>query len=117
MKYVYDGNPLHEARLCFVGEKVPIYMMDSQQIGHYVRNELSKEERELQEKYSWNIDYLELPTRCANVCKKANIATVGQLVSYTAEEFGHLRNVGVGTLNTLIEILAAKGLKFKESEE
>jgi DNA-directed RNA polymerase subunit alpha len=66
---------------------------------------------------SMSIEELELSVRSFNCLKRANINTVGELCSKTAEDMMKVRNLGKKSLDEVLEKLKEMGLSLKSSEE
>jgi DNA-directed RNA polymerase alpha subunit len=60
------------------------------------------------------VDELQLSTRTLTCLKKANLNTVGDLVSRSAAELMKVRNFGDASLREVMERLAGRGLALRE---
>ncbi|MDR1101204.1 MAG: DNA-directed RNA polymerase subunit alpha [Clostridiales bacterium] len=79
---------------------------------------IAPEVKKMDEKLlTMSIEELDFSVRSYNCLKRANISTVEDLVSYTAEELVRVRNLGRKSLDEVVEKLGAMRLKLKEPEE
>ena len=63
------------------------------------------------------IEEMELSVRSYNCLKRANINTVEDLIQKTREDMLKVRNLGLKSIDEVLEKLSEYGLSFKESEE
>lgn len=63
------------------------------------------------------IEEMELSVRSYNCLKRANINTVEDLIQKTREDMLKVRNLGLKSIDEVLEKLNEYGLSFKESEE
>ena len=63
------------------------------------------------------IEEMELSVRSYNCLKRANINTVEDLIQKTREDMLNVRNLGLKSIDEVLEKLNEYGLSFKESEE
>lgn len=61
------------------------------------------------------IEELELPTRVTNSLHRGGVETVGDLIAKTPPEISAMPNLGEKSIEMIKEILANRGLQFKES--
>lgn len=78
---------------------------------------IEKEEDKRDKILEMSIEELELSVRASNGLKRANINTVGDLISKTREEMGKIRNLGQKSLDEIEQKLAELGLSFKKPED
>jgi DNA-directed RNA polymerase subunit alpha len=60
------------------------------------------------------LDELNLSVRTYNCLKRAGIDTVENLCDMTAEDMMRVRNLGRKSLEEVIKVMKANGLKFRE---
>ena len=77
---------------------------------------IQKEEKPVNIKLDLKIEDLDLSVRSYNCLKRANINTVGELISKTDEEMMKVRNLGRKSLKEVIQKLNEIGLSLKHSE-
>mgnify|MGYP003466326741 CR=1 FL=1 len=77
---------------------------------------IQKEEKPVNIKLDLKIEDLDLSVRSYNCLKRANINTVGELISKTDEEMMKVRNLGRKSLKEVIQKLNEIGLELKPSE-
>lgn len=75
-----------------------------------VEEEVSKEQKELEEKLAMPISELELSVRSSNCLREARIKTIGELVKKTEMEMLKYRNFGKKSLMEISKILQDMGL-------
>ena len=63
------------------------------------------------------IEEMELSVRSYNCLKRANINTIEDLIQKTREDMLKVRNLGLKSIEEVLEKLAEYGLSFRESEE
>ena len=125
MKYVENGVPEDFAKLTFTGLKVPLCELSPEEYDWIVFGRKTKattegEEQKLgtpkdtSELHSQSIDVLDLTVRAENCLRRAGIATVGQLCSYTEEELFRLRNMGIKTVKDIVVKLELSGCELKK---
>jgi DNA-directed RNA polymerase alpha subunit len=57
-----------------------------------------------------------LSIRAENVLKKAGITTIPQLITWTEEDLGKLKNCGAGTVLEIVNALASEGFSLRPPE-
>lgn len=78
---------------------------------------VEKEEEKKDKILEMSIEELELSVRASNGLKRANINTVGDLISKTREEMSKIRNLGQKSLEEIERKLKELGLGFKQPED
>ena len=63
------------------------------------------------------IEEMELSVRSYNCLKRANINTVEDLTQKTREDMLKVRNLGLKSIDEVLEKLNEYGLSFKESDD
>ncbi len=75
-------------------------------------SESTRKEDKIARFLQMKVEELELPVRCANVVKQANIKTIAELVSKTEQEMLKYKNFGKKSLQEMKKVLEAHGLHF-----
>ena len=93
-------------------EYMPLVAESSYLMANYMMS-ARKEYFENNQLNSTPIDKLELTNRAYNALKCSDILTVEHLISLTKKDLSYLPNIGPGSLNDIIDMLARHNLKLK----
>jgi DNA-directed RNA polymerase subunit alpha len=110
-----DGSINPEDALGYAAKIVKDHMLlfikfDETQMKEEEEEELDEELEKLRELLGRSVEELELSVRSGNCLRRANIKTLGDLVSRTESEMLKYRNFGKQSLKEIAEILAGMGL-------
>lgn len=110
-----DGSVNPEDALGFAAKIVKDHMLlfikfDEAQMKEEEAEEVDEEVEKLRELLGRSVEELELSVRSGNCLRRANIKTLGDLVSRSESEMLKYRNFGKQSLKEITEILAGMGL-------
>lgn len=110
-----DGSVNPEDALGYAAKIIKDHMLlfikfDEAQMKEEEEEELDEELEKLRELLGRSVEELELSVRSGNCLRRANIKTLGDLVSRTESEMLKYRNFGKQSLKEITEILAGMGL-------
>lgn len=110
-----DGSVNPEDALGFAAKIIKDHMLlfikfDETQMKEEEAEEVDEEVEKLRELLGRSVEELELSVRSGNCLRRANIKTLGDLVSRTESEMLKYRNFGKQSLKEITEILAGMGL-------
>ncbi|MCK5408564.1 MAG: DNA-directed RNA polymerase subunit alpha, partial [Candidatus Krumholzibacteria bacterium] len=110
-----DGSVNPEDALGYAAKIIKDHMLlfikfDETQMKEEEEEELDEELEKLRELLGRSVEELELSVRSGNCLRRANIKTLGDLVSRTESEMLKYRNFGKQSLKEIAEILAGMGL-------
>jgi DNA-directed RNA polymerase subunit alpha len=110
-----DGSINPEDALGYAAKIVKDHMLlfikfDETQMKEEEEEELDEEIEKLRELLGRSVEELELSVRSGNCLRRANIKTLGDLVSRSESEMLKYRNFGKQSLKEITEILAGMGL-------